>query len=98
MALRATVTDAQRSKLIDQIKKDPGFRQKLKENWADAFRDVGIDPAHVKGRELRDSETIPYGGDPVKAGITITITITAMAAEEKINIEDVVTFEPSKTR
>ncbi len=97
MVSRHAISVQDRQRLIERIKSDPAFRDKLKENWADAFRDAGVNPSVVKGRVLQHSETTPFAGGPAMSGITITITIFAAAGQERIDLGDGVIFDEQQT-
>jgi hypothetical protein len=94
---KATLTPEQRDKLVDLAKNDPGFRTLLKSDWPAAFKQAGIDPKMVKDSVVKESETVPYSGGPAMTGIEITIEIRASAQEERINANDIVVFDKTKT-
>jgi hypothetical protein len=97
MPSQHAITVRERERLIERIKTDPAFREKLKDNWVDAFRDVGINPSVVKGRVLQHDESTPFAGGPALSGITITITIFAEAGRERIDLGDAVIFDEKLT-
>ena len=82
-----------REKLVELIKADPKFREKLKSDWKGAFKDAGVDPAAVKGKVLEATDLQPFGGDAVTSGIHITIHIMAAAGLDRIDLRDSVTFD-----
>jgi len=95
--VRLAVTEDERNKLIQMIKSDPGFREELKSNWTTAFKRAGINPADIKGRVIEYTDTRPFVGGSVQAGIEITITIFASSRDERIRINEAVVFDQAKT-
>jgi hypothetical protein len=98
MANRPIIARDVRDKLVEKIKSDPKFREQMKTDWVAAFKEVGINPAEVKGKVLDHAEVTPFGGSKAMSGIHITITIFAAAGMERVDIRDSVTFDEKLTK
>ena len=86
-----TIKNKQRQDLYEKIRKDPAFRELLKDSWEQAVKSIGIDPETLKGKQLKGHEVVPVDSGAVASAIIIVIS--GVKRTDEIEIEDKVVFD-----
>lgn len=80
-----------RNKLYEKLRKDPEFRELMKDSWEEAIKSLGVDPATLRGKQLKGHEVVPVDSGAVAS--SIIIVISRPTAQDSIEIEDKVVFD-----
>ena len=87
------LTRENREKLFEKLRYDPTFRERMKENWREAIKSIGIDAEAVVDGVLKREEIEEFANQAKGWSIEITFRGGLLSKDERVEIKEAVVFQ-----